>query len=57
MTLCLSVVGWSGAACMQMLNSVPQDLASPKQEDPYVHQLLLYKHYPTNYPCLLNKDA
>ena len=38
------VVGWSAAACMQMLNSVPQDLASPKQEDPYVHQLLFYKH-------------
>jgi hypothetical protein len=57
MTLCLSVVGWSGAAYMQMLNSVPQDLASQNQE------ILMYTSFcyiniaTPSYPCLLNKDA
>lgn len=39
---------WSDAACIQMLNSVPQDLVAPQQgdpqeQDPHIYQLLLYK--------------
>jgi hypothetical protein len=32
---------WSGAACIQMLNSVPQDLVAPRWADPHPCQLLL----------------
>lgn len=28
--------GWSGAACIQMINSVPQELVAPRQADPHV---------------------
>lgn len=45
-----TVVGWSGAACIQV-NSLPQDLVAPIQADPHVYQILLYKPPPPpSYP-------
>lgn len=32
---------WSGAACIQMINSVLQDLVAPRPMDPQVYQLAL----------------
>lgn len=43
MCVCVCIGGWSGAACIQMLNSIPQDLVVLRQVDPHVHQLLLCK--------------
>jgi hypothetical protein len=40
--------GCSDVACIQMLNSVPQDPQG--QEDPHTCQLLLYKPCPPSYP-------
>lgn len=32
----MSVDSWSDAACIQRLNSEPQDLTAPREVDPYL---------------------